>query len=45
MGKIIRTGIKYIFKRKAKGMERKFAELVELSKLNELIKKDEKEED
>ena len=44
MGKIIRTGIKYIFKRKAKGMERKFAELVELSKLNELIKKDEKEE-
>ena len=44
MGKMIRTGIKYIFKRKAKGMERKFAELIELSKLNELIKKDEKEE-
>ena len=44
MGKIIKTGIKYIFKRKAKGMEKKLAELVELSKLNELIRKEEKEE-
>ena len=44
MGKIIRTGIKYLFKRMAKGMEKKFAEFIEWSKLNELIKKDEKEE-
>ena len=44
MGKIIKTGIKYLFKRKAKGMEKKFAELIELSKLNDLIKKEEREE-
>ena len=44
MFKLFKTVIKYLFKRKAKGVERKFEELVQLSKLQELLKKEEQEE-
>ena len=41
---LIKNGIKYAFKRKARNMGKKFNEMVELSKLNDMIKREEEEE-